>query len=389
MEWLSGGKTGDARRLVGQLHDPVRRDRAIRGLLQMGASAASALTDALGTKDQELLLLYQQILVHLGKSATPALIRTLNEAHPVMRVHAAEILAQTRDRAALPELMDALQGEFYTVRAQAALALGQIQDPRAIPLLAEAAKDLEPTVRSAAAHALGSFADPRTFEKLGDLLLDDPEIEVRRAAAQALGMTHRAEAIPLLFDALRDSFWWYEREGGLEELLDAITDMGERAIPELIEALREPEGTVRKLAASLLARLPDPRALEPLTISLYDTHFDVCQASANALAAIGKPALPVLLNALHHPEAWIRQQAILGLTKLDTPEVIPALLNLMDDENAEVRKQVIQSLAELHASSALPALKALASSRGNREFSTLAKQAIQEINSAQPAAKKG
>ena len=87
MEWLSGGKTGDARRLVGQLHDPVRRDRAIRGLLQMGASAASALTDALGTKDQELLLLYQQILVHLGKSATPALIRTLNEAHPVMGIH--------------------------------------------------------------------------------------------------------------------------------------------------------------------------------------------------------------------------------------------------------------------------------------------------------------
>lgn len=379
MEWFRGGGISNAKGLVNQLRDPAKRDRAIQSLLQMGQEAAPVLADALGTEDENLLQLYQQILARLGKSATPTLIHVLKEAHPVTRARAAEVLGQTRDRAALPALREALQSAFYTVRVQAALALGQIRDSQAIPRLEEATRDLEPAVRSAAAHALGSFADPRTFEKLGDLLLDDPQIEVRQAAAQALGMTQRMEAIPLLFDALRDSFWWYEREVGLDELLDAITNMGKGAIPELIEALHDPDGTVRKLAASLLARLPDPRALEPLSISLYDTHFDVCQASANALATLGRPALPVFLDALHHPEAWIRQQAILGLTRLDEPEVVPALLGSMNDENAEVRKQVIQSLAKLHASSALPALEALASSRGNREFSRLARQAIQAI----------
>lgn len=379
MAWLRGGVGSDPKGLVGQLRDPSKRERAKQELLKLGAAAAPALADSLGIQDEELSGIYEQLLTAFGADATPALIETLSEAHPLARARAAEVLAQTRDHRAFPALMDALRGEYYTVRTQAALALGQIKDPAAVPDLKRATMDAEPQVRSAAAQALAQFADPDTFEEIGNLLLDDPQIEVRQAAARAFGRTQRTEAVPFLMDALRDSFWWYEREDALQDLLDAITDIGKPAIPELIEALQDSEGTVRKLAASLLARLPDSRTLEPLSLSLYDTHFDVCRASAEALAALGRPALPVLREALHHPEAWIRQQAVAGLTKLHGPDAAMDLLELIQDENEQVRKQVVRALGELRDPRALPALETLAASRGNREFSQSAKQAIHEI----------
>ncbi len=379
MDWITGGHSGEAKRLVKQLVDPAKCDQAARSLIQLKADAVPALIDALSTNDSFLRDNVSQALVQIGPQAVPPLSQALTSAHPEVRGRIAEILGTIEDQRAVPFLLDALRGEFYTVRAKAALALGQIRDIQAIPPLTNALKDKEPEVRAAASVGLGRFANPNTFEAIGDVLLDDPQLEVRQAAAEALGKTHRVEAIPYLMDALHDSFWWFEREQEVNVLLDAISKMGKAVVPELVEALRVPEGTVRRFAAQLLSRIPDERAIEPLTLSLYDTHPDVCKASAEALASIGAPALPVLLDALHHPEAWIRQQAIIGLTKSRDPQVVPALLELLSDESRDVRKQIIHSLREIRDPRSLPVLQELAAARADREMAALAKQAIQEM----------
>jgi HEAT repeat protein len=329
MQWLTGGREGEIKRLIAQLSDPTKRDRAAQDLIRLGAEAAPALSDSLLTRDD----LISQILVRIGPPAAPPLCKTLTTAQPEVRAHAAQILGVLKDKSSIPALVDALRGEFYTVRLQAALALGQIRDPGSISALTQALKDREPEVRAAACIALGKFADPRTFEAISTVLLTDLQIEARQAAAQALGETKRMEAIPYLMEALRDSYWWYERDQAVNHLLDAIAKMGNAVVPGLIEALSDHEGTVKKYAALLLARIPDERALEPLSISLYDTHFDVCRASAEALAAMGAPALPILLKALRHPEAWLRQQAVIGLAKSRSAQVVPALLSSLNDEN--------------------------------------------------------
>jgi len=361
------------------LSDPRKRERAAQDLIRIGANAASGLSDSLATHDPGLSDLISQILVRIGPSAAPPLCKTLTTAHPEVRSRAAQILGVIKDKSSIPALLDALRGEFYTVRVQAALALGQIHDPGSISDLTQALKDKEPEVRAAACIALGKFADPRTFEAISNILLDDPQIEARQAAAQALGGTKCMEAIPYLMEALRDSYWWYERDQAVNHLLDAIAKMGNAVVPSLVEALSDNEGTVKKYGALLLARVPDERALEPLSISLYDTHFDVCRASAEALASIGAPALPILLEALRHPEAWIRQQAVIGLTKSRDPQVVPALLNMMNDESRDVRKQILHSLGELRDPRALPVLQELAASRTDREMAALARQALEHI----------
>jgi HEAT repeat protein len=190
MDWFIGSKQGEAKRLIAQLGDVTKRERAAQDLLRIGGEAVPLLIEALQTKDTNLLPLYQQILARIP-SATPLLIKTLGTAHPIIRGRVAEVFAISKDRGAAPALLEALQGEYFTVRARAALALGKIGAPKAIKPLLQLLTDREDEVRIAACLALGMFKDPSTFDDITNVLLDDPIIEVRQAAAQALGNTAR------------------------------------------------------------------------------------------------------------------------------------------------------------------------------------------------------
>ena len=379
MDWLIGSKQGEAKKLIAQLADATQRERAAQDLIRMGTHAIPSLIEALQTKDENLLPHYQQILAHIP-SATPALAKTLREAHPIIRGRVAEIFGISKDRAAVPILLDALQGEYFTVRSRAALALGKIGDTKAIRPLLSALKDNEDEVRSAACLALGLFNDPSTFDEITNVLLDDPIIEVRQAAARALGNTQHPAALPYLMEALHDSFWWYEREYAAGDLLSAIEKMGDAAVDPLIEALGDKEGTVRKFAALLLGKLGDARAIEPLGMTLYDMHHDVGNASAESLAKFGAPAVGVLVEALSHPEMWIRIHSVLALSKIKDARVAPVLLEMLNDPEREVKKQVIQLLGQLKDPRTFSALQEIASNRADRELHTLAKEAISKIN---------
>ena len=376
MDWFIGSKQGEAKRLVAQLGDVMKRDRAAQDLIRLGADAAPALIAALQTGDGNLLPLYQQILARIP-SATPSLIKTLKTAHPLLRGRAAEVFALSRDRTAVPALLDALHGEYFTVRSRAALALGKIGDPKTIQPLLGALKDDEDEVRIAACLALGIFKDPSTFEEITNVLLDDSKIEVRQAAARTLGNTRHPAALPYLIEALHDSYWWYEHEYAASDLLSAIEKMGTAAVDPLIESLQDKEGTVRKFAATLLGRLGDPRAIEPLGMALYDLHHEVGKVSAESLARFGNPALEILVEALSHPEMWIRIHAISALSRIRDGRVMPILLEMLNDPERDVKKQVIQSLGELKDHRSSGALQEIVANRADRELHALAKQALE------------
>jgi len=379
MDWLKGGKTGEVKRLISQLADPARRDRAAQELIRLDADAVPLLIESLQTSDANLLPLYGQILVRIGTPATPALTKALATAHPLVRGRVADIFGAMRDRAAVPVLLDALRGEFYTVRAKAAAALGMIGDAAALQPLVTALKDSEAEVRIAAVTALGKYGNPSTFDEIANLLLDDPIIEVRQAAARALGNTRHPEAILFLMQALRDAFWWYEREHAAGDLLAAIEMMGESAVEPLIEALKDREGTVRKFAATLLGSIGDPRAIEELGMALYDLHHEVSLAAAEALAHFGAPAIEVLEEALRHPESAVREHAVIGLGKIRDARVAPLLIEMSNDPERIVQKQAILSLSQLLDARAESALKEIANNRADREFSALARRLLQNI----------
>jgi HEAT repeat protein len=380
MDWFTGGKQGEIKKLIAQLADAnvAKRDQAARELIGFDTEAVPVLLDALQTKDLGLLPIYQQILARIP-SASPSLLKALTTAHPIVRARAADVFAISKDKSAVPVLLEALQGEYFTVRASAAKALGKIGDTKAIQPLLNALKDRENEVRMAACLALGLFKSPATFDEIADVLLDDPIIEVRQAAARALGHTEHPAALPLLMEALRDSYWWYGREAAAGDLLKAIEKMGTVAVEPLIEALQDKEGTVRRFAANLLGRIRDLRAIEPLGMELYDLHHDVGKAAAEALANYGASSFEVLTEALSHPEMWIRIHSVDVLPKLNDSRVVSVLLEMLNDPEREVKRHVIEAMGELKDPSVLPALETLVSNRADREFHALAKDVIAKI----------
>lgn len=376
MDWFPGSKQGQTKKLIAQLADAAKRDPAARELIKLGAESVPPLIDALQTQDLNLLPHYQHVLARIP-SASPQLIKSLGSAHPLVRGRVAEIFSISKEKAAVPALLEALKGEFFTVRSRAALALGHIGDARVIPALFPLLKDREDEVRVAACVAIGKFCDPATFDELTNVLLDDPKIEVRQAAAKTLGETKHPAAIPFLMEALRDSYWWYEKELSAQVLLSAIEAMGPAVVEPLIEALGDREVTVRKFAAMVLGNLRDARAMEELGMTVYDLHHDVSQAAAEALAKFGAPAVGVLGEALRHPEAAVREHAVMGLSQIQDARIAPLLVEMLRDPDRIVQKQTMISLAQLKDSRAESALKEIANNRNDREFSLLAKQLLE------------
>jgi HEAT repeat protein len=379
MDWLTGGKQAEAKRLIAQLSDSTKRDQAARDLLGLGADAVPALIEALQTKDLSLLPVVQHLLARIP-SASPTLLKLLSTAHPLIRGRVAEVFGFSKDKAAVPALLDALSGEFFTVRARAGVALGRMGETKAIEPLLKLLKDREDEVRIAACLALGFFKDPSTFDEVTTVLLDDPKIEVRQAAAMALGNTQHAKAVPFLMEALRDPFWWYEREVQAGDLFAAIEKMGEMAVEPLIVALKDNEGAVRKYAALVLGRIADPRAIEPLGMALYDLHHDVGKAAAEALVHFGVASFEILVEALDHPEMWIRIHSVDVLPQVKEPRVGLVLLEMWKDPEREVRKHVIQAMGELKDPRTLPVLQEIMNNRADREFHALAKEALSNFN---------
>lgn len=382
MNWLTGSRQGEAKKLIFRLADLTQREHAAQELIKLGADALPPLIEALQTQDLNLAAIYQQILARIP-AASPELIKALKSAHPIIRGRVAEVFAVSKDKSAIPALIEALQGEYFTVRARAALALANIGDARVIPQLFPLLKDNEDEVRIAACAAIGKFCDPSTFDEITEVLLDDPKIEVRQAAAKALGETRHPAATPFLMEALRDSFWWYERENSADVLLTAIENMGGEVVEPLIEALGDREGTVRKFAAAILGNLRDIRAIEELGMTLYDLHHEVSQAAAEALAKFGEPAVGVLSEALTHPEAAVREHAVIGLGKIRDVRVPSLLIEMLSDPDREVQKQAIRALGQFPDERVVSSLKEIGANRADRELSALAKQTLEAMKRQQ------
>lgn len=375
MNWLTGGPQGEAKRLISQLTDSTKRDVAARELIKLGVDAVPPLLDALQTQDPNLALLYQHILARIP-AATPLLVKALTTAHPLVRGRVAEVFSTNKDKSAIPALLEAINGEFFTVRSRAALALSNMGDAWVVNFLLPLLKDREDEVRAAACVAVAKFKDPSTFDEITAVLLDDPLIAVRQSAARALGGTKHPTALPFLMEALRDSSWWFEQESAAADLLDAIKNMGAVAVEPLIEALQDREGTVRRYAARVLGEMGDLRAIEELGMTLYDLHVEVGRVAAEALAKFGAPAVDILTEALSHPEAAVRENAVTALGMIQDARVAPVLIEMLRDPDREVVRQSILALGKLKDPRSVPALREIANSRADRELAMLAKQIL-------------
>lgn len=112
----------------------------------------------------------------------------------------------------------------------------------------------------------------------------------------------------------------------------------------------------------------DRQLLEQVVECLGDTRGVVRLRCAQTLGEIGKPATPVLVEALlHHENVVVRRAAAKTLTLIADPSSIPALIQaLLNDEDTVVKGSSVGALARM-GESAVPVLLEILSSPDNPE----------------------
>lgn len=303
-------------------------------------------------------------LLAIGSRAVGPLIGLLGDrmfSAPWEQSVVAELLGQAGDPRAVVPLRDLLGDDDEGVRRKTAAALGKLGEPQwnawvkgdrgdfarlgqsgapeAPDILLKALGAFPFWDRVAAAQALGHLPVGRAIRPLVALLLDDEVGDVKTAAAEALRN---------LFGRLSQDD--IRKAGGFECVIGAL-------------------GRGSPIAAELLGKLGDPRAVDSLIKALCGTSA-LRRAAAEALTALGQPewaqrvqgddgdfgrlggsrdprAVDPLLMAMESGPPRTREAAAEALGQLGGSRTVERLIAAINTEEWRVRKAAAAALIGL------------------------------------------
>jgi HEAT repeat protein len=176
----------------------------------------------------------------------------------------------------------------------------------------------DPAVRRKGLSSLADSKDPKAVEDVAGVLRKDSDAGVRESAADALGKIGAAAAVPTL----------------------------------LYVAQHDDQLTVRHACMKALGKIGGDEAISGIIQiwSVYNGPNDgaIHLSGSEALARVGKAAVPALRNGLSHSEWRVRWMAVGTLRQIKDPSVRPDIEKLVEDPHSLVRNE---------AKSALDALK--------------------------------
>lgn len=240
------------------------------------------------------------------------------------------------------ELARRLKDPDPQVRRQAAAAMGQTGDPRWAPVLAEALCDRNKGVHEAAMGSLIEIGgDDVAGEVIPYLRSEDPQL--RNAAIEILQETDYS-AGRMLVPLLSDP------DDDVRILVSDILGLagGPEAVDALIAALGDANPNVRNAAAGSLGTLADPKAVEPLGQMLQSEQEEwVAFTAIEALKeAAGRSAAEALSPALSRGE-FLASAAVEALGEVGGPEAVPVLLAHLERAPDGMRAATVRALAEV------------------------------------------
>jgi HEAT repeat protein len=223
--------------------------------------------------------------------------------------------------------------------------------------------ELDVELRCEACSLLARVGGERGRERLRSAL-DEPDAELRAAAAKALGQLRCGEALPALVRRLtataqEDDFDAEEELAALIEALVALArpDSGAahqedasltaRAIDLLSSSLEGSVEPVRLAIAKVLGRIGRPQDTELVALLLKDASSQVRRAAVEALARLepGAASEPLRL-ALADESPAVRVAAAGALGASENPQATDDLRRLIHDEDERVRAAAVRAIGE-------------------------------------------
>lgn len=159
-----------------------------------------------------------------------------------------------------------------------------------------------------------------------------------RLLAEA-GSKHPVVFRQLLADQRADVRWWTVRS--LAEFQSPETT------PLLIRSLKDPEVSVRQCAALALHRQPVSRAIPELINSLKNPDRLLARIAGDALVAVGSDAVPALLEVMNNSSQKSRIEAARALSLIGDTRAIPELFKALDGDSALLEHWAGEGLARM------------------------------------------
>ena len=255
---------------------------------------------------------------------------------------------------AIRSLVDRLYSADPRERAEAACQLGrrEAEAAAAIPVLLSMLSDdvivpaLECEMSPWLRRTIAASSDARKWM----------ETSPAKEAAEALGDIGNA-AVPGLLQSLAHNDWKTRKFAaiGLGEV-DQITDLV-TVIDALAGRLGDGHAEVRDRSAWALGEIEDPSAVEPLLKVLNDKEPGVRARAAWALGEIeSELAIDGLVPLLTDPDPKVRRQAVWALGEIESSRAVPGLMRALADSDLEVRRRAAWALGEIESPDAVPGL---------------------------------
>ena len=170
----------------------------------------------------------------------------------------------------------------------------------------------------------------------------------------------------------------------------AATALGQYGDPNAVEALSETaardwDSEVRRCAVEALGRSGGPSVITPLVKALADGAETVRDAAEGALARVGGPAVPSLIDALSYREMMIRRGAAAALGRIADERGVAPLIRVLRGQESEVAvcRAAAAALGEVASRRPTPLLRdALPVLRRLTERDPLYRRVMRQIEAA-------
>lgn len=175
-------------------------------------------------------------------------------------------------------------------------------------------------------------------------MLNDPQPEVREAAAAALEVIEAVADLEQLLDRLQHGL-----RGERIAAAFALERVNSAKIfPPLLESLKSADPDLRLVAVKVLGGKKHPKTTAALVKMLDDPESGIQAETARVLAGFADRRLPGFLAPLLEREEQIALAAIEALGRLAFPEGEEPLLGALRDQRPAVRAKAAEMLGKLH-----------------------------------------
>jgi len=290
--------------------------------VSLGADIVPFLREGLWSGSRNVRGLACHCLGALGcRDAADSIAVLLKDPHPSLRITALKALGQLRADRQAHQIVPLLGDADVGVRRAAVLCLGRL-DPEIVtlvlitarpqtaellartltvmganphvdqrPFIDRTLKHESPEVRLAAVEALAAQSG-EILKGLGPLA-EDPNVNVRRRALEAIAVVGTAEARGVLLGLL-------DRPGGLRpELVRAVATLRDATVvPRLVRILGAADAEIRREAVAALGQSASPIAIRHVAAAARDTDERVREQVARVLLRSSDPGALAVLEGL-------------------------------------------------------------------------------------------